>query len=45
MSRHSILCCDRVGHEFYVAKEYLCVVIKFGLGQGSCVAIEYFMSR
>ena len=39
VSQHNILCRDRVGqgHKFYVATE-------FGLGQGSCVATEYFMS-
>ena len=46
MSRHIILCRDRVGQgqEFYVAIEYFCVAIEFGLGQGSCVMTEYFMS-
>ena len=40
VSRHSILCRDRVSQdqEFYVATEYFCVVIEFGLGQCSCVA-------
>ena len=39
VSQHNILCRDRVGQgkEFYVATN-------FGLGQGSCVATEYFMS-
>ena len=33
------------GQEFRVATEYLCVTIEFGLGQGSCVATEYFYVR
>ena len=47
MSRHNILCFDRggQGQEFYVATEYFCVATKFGLGRGSCVVTEYFMSR
>ena len=36
MSRHNILCHDRVGQgqELYVATEYFCVATKFILGQG-----------
>ena len=43
----SALRCNRVGQgkEFYVTTEYFCVAIEFGLGQSSCVAIEYFMLR
>ena len=46
MSRHIILCRDRVGQgqEFNVATEYFCVATEFGPGQGSCVTTEYFMS-